>query len=96
MVPIDNSKASSADDSELGDELEHRSHDANDESIEQGGARPDATRLPHERDEYTDPPASTRDVIEQGHADIANGQQDTDLRNRAAQIIDRNKPAKRR
>ncbi|HVE51618.1 MAG TPA: hypothetical protein VNG69_18590 [Casimicrobiaceae bacterium] len=97
-VPFDDtlSQSPSTDDHELGDELEHRSDDASDESTEQGGARPAAARLPHEHDEYTDPPAPTRDVIEQGHSDIASGQQDTDLRNRAAHIIDRNKPGRGR
>jgi hypothetical protein len=47
-------------------------------------------RLPHERDEAAEKNApATRDVIKQGHDDLANGQTDTDCRNKTEEIIEK-------
>jgi hypothetical protein len=46
--------------------------------------------LPHERDESTRRKAHPAEpVIEQAQRDVAQGQQDTDLRSNAAEIFDR-------
>lgn len=48
------------------------------------GARPPAPRLPHEHDEYADPPHAPRPVIRQAEADLEAGLEDTDCRGNAA------------
>lgn len=43
---------------------------------------------PNERDESAESPTSpSRSVIEQAHADVKSGQQDTDCRNQSAEVI---------
>src|SRR3954467_14250342 len=47
-------------------------------------------RLPHERDEVAERNApATRDIIKQGHDDLANGQKDTDCRKKTEKISDK-------
>ena len=55
----------------------------------EAGARPAAPRLPHEHDENADPPQPPRQPIIQAEHDLAEGQQDTDLRGKAREIIER-------
>jgi hypothetical protein len=62
-----------------GDPIDPATHSA--------GARPAAARLPHEHDEYTDPPQPPRPVIRQAGADLEAGLEDTDLRGSASRII---------
>lgn len=47
-----------------------------------------APRLPHERDQYVDPPAPPRRKLEQAERDVAEGKVDTDLRSGAAQVFE--------
>jgi len=59
-------------------------------------AHPDQPmRQPNERDESADQHSTApRDVIKQAHADLENGQMDTDCRNNAPTVIDQTvKPA---
>lgn len=69
-------------------------------SRRQGGTRQTLTtdeqrpapRQPNERDESADSQASApRGVMRQAATDIEQGQEDTDCRNRAAEIIDKRK-----
>ena len=48
-----------------------------------------APRLPHERDQYVDPPAPPRRTIVQAERDLAEGKVDTDLRSDAAPLFER-------
>ena len=51
-------------------------------------ATPHQLRQPHERDESADQQLSgTRSVIKQAHDDVQSGQQDTDARNRIAEVL---------
>jgi hypothetical protein len=55
-----------------------------------GEARTPQLPLPHERDESTRRQAHPAEpVIEQAGRDIASGQQDTDMRDHAAEVFDR-------
>lgn len=59
-------------------------------STDEKGASPDGTtmRQPDERDQSADQQATPpRKVMEQAHADLQSGQQDTDCRNRVAEIL---------
>jgi hypothetical protein len=80
----------------LGDELERapamtrdRAGRPVDPATHSAGARPPAPRLPHEHDEYADAPAPPRQPIIQAERDLAEGQVDTDLRGKAAEVFDR-------
>lgn len=53
-----------------------------------GGATPDAPRLPHERDTHREIPPAPSPRMQQAQDDLASGKQDTDCRNRAAQVIE--------
>lgn len=44
------------------------------------GARPEASRLPHEHDEHADKPQAPRPKIVQAEADLEAGLEDTDCR----------------
>jgi hypothetical protein len=56
-----------------------------------------APRQPNERDESADSQASApRDVIRQAHDDVTGGQMDTDCRNSAAEVVERNETKDRR
>ena len=51
-------------------------------------ATPRQLRQPHERDQSADQQlSSTRRVMKQAHDDLKSGQQDTDARNRVAEIL---------
>jgi hypothetical protein len=56
-----------------------------------------APRQPNERDQSADSQASApRDVIRRAHDDVTAGRKDTDCRNRAAEIVERNQTKRRR
>jgi hypothetical protein len=55
-----------------------------DDATLRAGARPATPRLPHEHDEYTDPPLEPRPLIRQAEADVEAGLEDTDCRGNAA------------
>lgn len=56
-----------------------------------------APRQPNERDESADSQESgPRDVMRQAHADVTGGQMDTDCRNEAVEIVERNETKRRR
>lgn len=56
-----------------------------------------APRQPNERDESADSQESgPRDVIRQAHDDVTGGQMDTDCRNKAVEIVERNETKRRR
>jgi len=58
---------------------------------------PPSPRLPHERDQSVDSPASEpRPIIRQAHDDLAAGLQDTDCRNSAAETIKKKSGARGR
>lgn len=59
------------------------------------GVIPVRSRLPHEHDEHIDKPQPPRPRIAQAQEDLASGQQDTDLRNSAATIVERNEERNR-
>ncbi len=56
---------------------------------ERGPSSSESTlRQPHERDEAADQQGTApRDVIKQAHDDVQSGQQDTDCRNRVAEVL---------
>ncbi len=55
-----------------------------------------APRQPNERDESADSQTSgPRDVIRQAHEDATRGQVDTDCRNAAAEVVERNETKRR-
>ena len=56
---------------------------------ERGTSRSESTlRQPDERDESADQQRSApRDVMRQAHKDVQSGQQDTDCRNRVAEVL---------
>lgn len=59
--------------------------------------RKPAPQQPNERDESADSQASEpRDVIRQAHDDVTGGQMDTDCRNEAVEIVERNETKRRR
>jgi len=53
------------------------------------GARPAGPRLPHEHDENADTPRAPTAPIIQAEADLAEGREDTDLRGRARELIEK-------
>ena len=56
-----------------------------------------APRQPNERDASADSQSSEpRDVIRQAHEDVTEGKMDTDCRNQAAEIVERNETKRRR
>lgn len=56
-----------------------------------------APRQPNERDTSADSQASEpRDVIRRAHDDVTGGQMDTDCRNEAAEVVERNESKRRR
>ena len=56
-----------------------------------------APRQPNERDASADSQESgPRDVIRQAHDDVTGGQMDTDCRNEAVEIVERNETKRRR
>lgn len=56
-----------------------------------------APQQPNERDESADSAANApREVIRQAHDDVTGGQVDTDCRNRAVEIVERNETKSRR
>lgn len=56
-----------------------------------------APRQPNERDASADSQAGgPRDVIRQAHDDVTGGQMDTDCRNQAVEIVERNETKRRR
>ena len=56
-----------------------------------------AARQPNERDESAESQASApRDVIQRAHDDVTGGQMDTDCRNKAVEIVDRNEKRRRK
>jgi hypothetical protein len=56
-----------------------------------------APRQPNERDESADSQAgSPREVIQRAHDDVTEGQMDTDCRNAAVEIVERNDATRRR
>ena len=56
-----------------------------------------APRQPNERDESADSQASEpREVIRQAHEDVTGGKMDTDCRNKAVEIVERNETKHRR
>jgi hypothetical protein len=56
-----------------------------------------APRQPHERDQSADSQASPpRDVIQRAHDDVTGGQEDTDCRNSAVEIVEGNETTRRR
>ena len=56
-----------------------------------------APRQPNERDTSADSQASKpRDVIRQAHDDVTGGMMDTDCRNEAVEIVERNDTKRRR
>lgn len=59
--------------------------------------RKPAPRQPNERDESADSQASEpRPVIRQAHDDVVSGQRDTDCRNSAVEVVERNEIKQRR
>jgi hypothetical protein len=59
--------------------------------------RKPAPRQPNERDASADSQSSApRDVIRQAHDDVTAGQVDTDDRNRAVEVVERNVNKRRR
>ena len=56
-----------------------------------------APRQPNERDESADSQTSPpRDVMRQAHADVTGGQMDTECRNSAVEVVERNDTKDRR
>jgi hypothetical protein len=56
-----------------------------------------APQQPNERDESASSQGSEpRDVIKQAHADVTAGQEDTDCRNSAVEVVERNEAKRRR
>jgi hypothetical protein len=88
LVPTQDalSQAGAPDEHPLGDELERS---ATGDAVQSAGARPAAPRLPHEHDEYADPPMAPQPVIQQAKDDLDAGLEDTDVRNRAVERFGR-------
>jgi hypothetical protein len=103
LVPTEDGQvhATTPDEHDLGHELEREpapmrtdSGEPADVATHRAGARPPgAPRLPHEHDEYADPPSEPRPVITQAQKDVEAGLEDTDCRNNAAaQVFKDRKP----